>query len=102
MRFFDAAGKCLWVYDQSTFETTSEHKVEKGGSIVDFLALVNDNPVGLCEAKSPSVMTQVCDSLPPHGIQLKSIRGQPLVPKILTMVSTLFPLVPALVLKRNL
>ena len=100
--FFFATSKCFWVYDQSIFETTSEHKAEKGGSVVDFLALVNKKPVGLCEAKTPSVMTQVCNSLPPHGIQLKSIRGQPLVPKILTMVSTLFPLVTVLVLKRNL
>ena len=74
---------------------------EEGGPGVDYMTLVDENPTGLCEAKSPSVMNNICKSLPSHGLQLKWIQGQPLVPKILLNVSTLFPLVTALVLKRN-
>jgi hypothetical protein len=98
---FDAAGKCFWEYDRSVFKTISEHKAEQGGSMVDFAVLVGDRLVALCEAKSPAVMNQVCNSLPPHGIELSWIHDQPLVPRVLTNVSTLFPLVTALVLRRN-
>jgi hypothetical protein len=38
-------------------------------------------------------MKNVGDSLPSHGIELKWVRGQPLMTKVLSMVSTLFPLV---------
>ena len=102
--FFVAARKCLWVYDQSIFRTTVEHLAERGGSKVDYVALVNNELTGLCGAKSPSVMKNVCYSLPSHGIELKWVHGQPLVPKIHSKVSTLFPLVTlvtALVLRRN-
>jgi hypothetical protein len=99
--FFVAARKCLWVYDRSYFETIEEHLAKGGGSKVDYVALVNKEHTGLCEAKSPSVMKNVCVLLPPHGIQLKWVQGLPLVPKILSKVSTLFPLVTALVLRRN-
>jgi hypothetical protein len=57
--------------------------------------------MGLCEAKSPSVMKNVCGSLPSHGIELKWVHGQPLMPKILSKVSTLFPLVMALAFKEK-
>ena len=82
---------------------TREHLANKGGSRVDYVALVDNEPIGLCEAKSPSVMKNVRDSLPPHGggSELKWVQGQPLVPKILSKVSTLFSLVTALVLRRN-
>jgi hypothetical protein len=69
-------------------------------SKVDYVALMDDKPMGLCEAKSPSVMANVCNKLPPHGIKLKWAQGQDLVPKILAKVTTLFPLIMALVLKR--
>ncbi|KAH9975465.1 hypothetical protein BGW80DRAFT_1436615 [Lactifluus volemus] len=81
--FFPAARKCFWAYDRSVFETTEEHFAEGGGSKVDYVARVNDEIMGLCEVKSPSVMKNVCNSLPPHGIELKWVHGQPLVPKIL-------------------
>ena len=74
---------------------------ERGGSKVDYFALVGNKPMGLCEATSPSVMKNVCGSLPPHGIDLKWVYDQPLVPKNLSKVSTLFPLVTVLVLRRN-
>ncbi len=99
--FFVAARKCLWVYDHSIFGTTREHLAERGSSKVDYVVLVDNELTVLCEAKSPSVMKNVCYSLPSPGIELKSVHGQPLVPKILSKVSTLFPLVTALVLRRN-
>jgi hypothetical protein len=80
---------------------TKEHLAKTGGSKVDYVALVNNELTGLCEAKLPSVMKNVCDLLLPHGIQLKWVHGQPLVPKILSKVSMLFPLVLALILRRN-
>jgi hypothetical protein len=97
--FFVAARKCFWGYDQSIFKTTSEHLAERGGSKVDYVALVDNKPMGLCETKSPSVMKNVCGSLPSHGTELKWFHGQPLVPKILSKLSMLFPLVMALVFK---
>jgi hypothetical protein len=87
--FFVAVGKCLWVFDQSEFGTDEEHVV--GGSKVDYVGLVDNEPKTLCEAKSPSVMKKISSSLPPRGIELKWVRGQSLVPKILTKVSTLSP-----------
>jgi hypothetical protein len=99
--FFPAASKCFWEYDRSVFKTTEEHLAEGAGSKVDYVARVNDEIMGLCEAKSPSVMENACDSLPLHGIELKWVHGQPLVPRILAKVSTLFPLITALVLRRN-
>ena len=99
--FFDAARKCFWVYDQSIFETTREHLAERGSSKANYAALVSNKLMGLCDAKSPSVMKNVCASLPPHGFKLTWVPDQPLVPKILSKVSTLLPLVTLLVLRRN-
>jgi hypothetical protein len=70
------------------FGTTKENSVEDGSSKVGYVALVDNEPKALCEAKSPSVMKKAG---PLRGIELKSVRGQFLVPKIITMVSTLFP-----------
>jgi hypothetical protein len=99
--FFQAAREVLWAYDRERFKTVVEHVAEKGSSKVDYFALVNDNPVVLCEAKSPQVMTNVCKHLPQRGIELKWVQGEALVPKILANVSTLIPLITALVLRRN-
>ena len=99
--FFVAARKCLWEYDLSIFETTKENVVEGATSKVDYVVLVDNKPKGLCEVKSPSVMKKVGNSLPPHGIELKWVRGQPLVPKILAKVSTLFLLVTTPFLRRD-
>jgi hypothetical protein len=98
---FVATGKCLWEYEQSRFRTTQEHLAERGGSKVDYVVLVDREPKGLVEAKSPSVMKKVGDLLPSHGIELRWVRGQPLVAKILAKVSTLFLLVTMLVSRRN-
>ena len=100
--FFVAARKCLWVYDQSRFRTSSDNKAENANSVVDYALLVNNEIMGLCEAKSASVMMNVYRSLPSYGIPLKWVCSQPLVPKLLTNVSTLFPLVTAFVIRRNL
>jgi hypothetical protein len=66
------------------FATTKEDSV-------DYVVLVDDEPRALCEAKSPSVMKKTGDLLPPHGIELTWIRGQPLVPKLLAKVSMPIP-----------
>jgi hypothetical protein len=84
--FFVAARKCLWEYDRSIFETTKENMVKGATSKVDYVVLVDNEPKGLCEAKPPSVMEKVGNSLPPRGIELKWVPGQPLVPKILAKV----------------
>ncbi|KIL63596.1 hypothetical protein M378DRAFT_12032 [Amanita muscaria Koide BX008] len=57
--FFKATRKCLGEFG------------EGGTSKVDYVALVNDEPKALCEAKSPSVMKKVGELLPPRGIELK-------------------------------
>ncbi|KAH9981480.1 hypothetical protein BGW80DRAFT_1434619 [Lactifluus volemus] len=72
--FFLAARKFFWACDRSIFNTTREHLVEVYK--VDYVALVNNKITGL-------FMKNVCNSLPPHGIELKWVHGQPLVPKIL-------------------
>jgi len=64
---------------------------EGGSSKVDYAALVDGGFKALCEAISPSIMMAVDRVLPLHGIELKWVQGQTLVPKILTKVSTLFP-----------
>jgi hypothetical protein len=94
--FFVAARKCLWDYDQSIFGTAKESLVEGGSSKVDYVALVDSEPMGLCEAKSPSVMKKVGVSLPSRGIKFEWVRGQPLVSKILAKVFA-----TTLVLRRN-
>ena len=77
------------MFDQSEFGTDEEHFA--GGSKIDYVGLVDNEPKALCEAKSPSVMKKVSSSLPPRGIELKWVRGQALAPNILAKVSTLFP-----------
>jgi hypothetical protein len=77
------------MFDRSEFRTVEEDVV--GGSKVDYVGLVGNEPKALCEAKSPSVMKKISILLPPRGIELKWVRGQTLAPKILAKVSTLFP-----------
>jgi hypothetical protein len=100
-KFFDAASKVFWVYDGSVFKTTVEHVAEGGNSRVDYVALVDNKHIGLCEAKSPSVMTNFCELLPLRGIELKWVHGQPFESKMFSKVSTLFSLVTALVFKEK-
>ena len=82
---------CLWAYGRYSFDTLEEHAVKKDGSKVDYVALVNEEPKALCEAKSPSVMRKIGEMLPPHGIELKWVIRQSLTAKILAKVSVLFP-----------
>lgn len=70
------------------FATTKEDSVVDGTSKVDYVALVDNEPRALCEAKSPWVMKRAGEYLPPHGIELNWVKGQSLVPKILAEVST--------------
>lgn len=91
----------MWEYDQSRFKATRKHLADTGGSKVDYIVLVNGEPNVLVDAKSPSVMKKVGELLPSHGIELRWVRRQPLVAKILAKVSTLFLLVAILVLRRN-
>ena len=88
--FFAAVGRCLWLFDQSEFGTNEEHVV--GGSKVDCVGLVDNKPKVLCEAKLPLVVKKVSMLLPSRGIELKWVRRQTLVPKILTKVSKLVPI----------
>jgi hypothetical protein len=68
-----------------------ENSVEGARSMVDYVALVDSEPKALCEAESPSIIKKAGNFLPPRGIELKWVRGQSLMPKILTKVSLLFP-----------
>ena len=56
--------------------------------MVDYVMVVDNNAVALCEAKSLSVMQKVGRVLLEHGIALMWSRGQSLIPNILTEVST--------------
>jgi hypothetical protein len=87
--FFDAARKSLKKCGPYRLKTAVENVAEGSSSKVDYVAEVNDQPRALCEAKSPSVMKKVGELLPLNGIELKWVRGQSLMPKILANVSTL-------------
>ena len=97
----EATRGCLFVYGRHRFRTEKENSVAdlgatsftKGGSSkVDYVFLVDDDELALCEAKSPSVMHEVGHVLPERGIELKWFRGQSLIPKIFANVSTPFPI----------
>jgi hypothetical protein len=82
----------LFVYGRHRFKSDKENSVEGGSSKVDYVLLVDDDELALCEAKSPSVMHKVGKVLPQRGIELKWFRGQSLIPKILAKVNTPFPI----------
>ena len=86
--FFEAARIFLAVYGDQNFETFRENSVEGGSSSVDYILVVDDNEVALCEAKSPSVMYHVGQILPEHGIKLTWLPSKSLLRKILSKVST--------------
>ena len=92
MGVYSAAHGCLSVYGGHGFVTNKENTVEGGTSKVDYVLLVDDNKLALCEAKSPSVMHKVGEELPERGFKLDWIRGQTLIPKIFTKVSTRSPI----------
>ncbi|KAH9048980.1 hypothetical protein EDB84DRAFT_1585806 [Lactarius hengduanensis] len=80
--FFPAAAVCLRAYGRYRFGNTREH-VERGLSRVNYLGMVDDKRVVLVEAKSPSVMKAVGDSLPEHTIKLNWTPGGDLVSRVL-------------------
>ncbi|KAH9005142.1 hypothetical protein EDB86DRAFT_3037426 [Lactarius hatsudake] len=80
--FFPAAAVCLRAYGRYRFKKTSEH-VERGLSKVNYLVTVDDKCVVLVEAKSPSVMKAVSDSLPEHTVKLDWTPGGDLVSRVL-------------------
>ena len=86
---FTAADACLQLYGGYGFHITDEH-VAQGRSKVDFMGSIGEANVVLIEAKSPSVMKTVCDSLPLRGFKLNLANlapNQPLVHKIFCEVS---------------
>src|SRR6266702_3283296 len=89
--FLLAAALCLRIYGRYRFHTTEEHVEPGTSSEVDYLGLVGDKRVVLLEAKSPSVMKMVGDSLPTDAFTLEWARNQSLVPKVLLKVSTRVP-----------
>jgi hypothetical protein len=84
--FFGAADLCLDLYDGYRFILAEEHQVDGARSKVDYRGSIGEGSV-LVEAKSPSVMKVLGESLPLHGFQLKWAPNQPLSPKILQKVS---------------
>ena len=65
-----------------------EHKANEGLSKVGYLGTSGGKPVVLVEAKSPTVMKVMSESLPPHGITLKWLAGGALIPRIFQKVGT--------------
>ncbi|KIL58501.1 hypothetical protein M378DRAFT_170490 [Amanita muscaria Koide BX008] len=84
--FFEAARKCFgnFGFGPYPFEAAKERCVTGGSSKVDYIFLINGEPTVLCEAESPLVMMKVSELLPPHGIELKWVPGQSVVPKIIS------------------
>ena len=89
---FNAAHACLFEYGHHRFHSDEENYSEGGTSKVDYVLLVGDDKPALCEVKSPSVMHRVGELLPERGIELTWCRGQSLIPKIFTKVSTPSPI----------
>ncbi|KAH9175244.1 hypothetical protein EDB89DRAFT_347330 [Lactarius sanguifluus] len=87
--FFPAAAVCLFAYGGYRFVNTVEH-VELGLSKVDYLGTVDDKRVVLVEAKSPSVMKAVGDSLPEHTVELDWTPSGDLVSRVLLKMEWLF------------
>jgi hypothetical protein len=83
----EAARGCLFVYGHHRFDV-SVNSIEGGTSKVDYLVVVDNSKVALCEAESPSIMHSVGEELPERGIELAWSRGQSLTPKVLTKAST--------------
>lgn len=65
-----------------------EHAVTRGHSKVDYLGSLGEKPVVLVEAKSPTVMMRMGELLPTHGISLKWVTEEPLVPRVFQKVGT--------------
>ena len=72
--------------DEAYFD--SEHKGREGLSKANYVGMLGEKPVVLVEAKSPTVMKVMGESLPPHGISLKWLAGETLVPRIFQKMGT--------------
>lgn len=83
--FLTVAGDCLERFGGYNFDLTREDSIGEGlhRERVDFTGLVDNIPVVLIEAKSPSVMEAMGNSLPLHGFKLNWAPKQPLVVNIL-------------------
>ena len=78
----EALADCLWEYGGYDFLAG---EVPVGRSEFDYIVIqVNGEDSALVEPKSPSVMKEVGELLPPRGIELAWDHGQSLVPKILS------------------
>ncbi|KAH9065337.1 hypothetical protein EDB87DRAFT_1672682 [Lactarius vividus] len=73
--FFLAATFCLEAYGGHRFAKTGEH--------VDYLGMADGRHIVLVEAKSPSVMKAVGDSLPIRAFKLNWAPGESLISKVL-------------------
>jgi hypothetical protein len=83
---YRAARECLSIYNGHQLKIARECLAEGASSTVDYVVLVDNDAKALCEATSPSVMKTLGESLPPRGIELKWVRGQSVVPEILSEV----------------
>ena len=99
-RYLQAARIFLAIYGDQDFETFKENSVEGGSSSVDYVLVVDNNEVALCEAKSPSVMHHVGKILPEYGIKLTWLPSKSLLRKILSKVSTPSPSIMTLVFRK--
>ncbi|KAF5379222.1 hypothetical protein D9615_005925 [Tricholomella constricta] len=79
----EAIADCLWEYGAYDFLAAAENVADRGSSKVDYVVQVDGEDKALVEAKSPSVMKKVGESLPPRGVELTWARGQSLVRRIL-------------------
>src|SRR5258708_1573879 len=89
---YKAVRGCLFLYGRHSLNINLEDSVERGSSKVDYVLLVDNDKLSLCEAKSPSIMHAVGQVLPERGIELKWVRDQSLIPKIFARVSMPFPI----------
>ncbi|KAF8351826.1 hypothetical protein F5887DRAFT_1068226 [Amanita rubescens] len=80
----NALADCLWIYDGYHFLAAMENVTDRGNSKIVYIPQVDGEDKALVEAKSPSVMKQIAQSLPQNGIELTWARGRPLAAKILT------------------
>ncbi|KAH9043887.1 hypothetical protein EDB85DRAFT_1855365 [Lactarius pseudohatsudake] len=83
--FLTVAGDCLELFGGYNLDLTREDTIGEGRHRegADFTGLVDDIPVVLIEAKSPSAMEAVGNSLPLHGFKLNWAPKQPLVVNVL-------------------
>ncbi|KAH9179316.1 hypothetical protein EDB89DRAFT_2063410 [Lactarius sanguifluus] len=79
---FAAVTDCLGTYGEYEFYTIEEY-AERGLSKVDHLGMVDNKRAVLIEAKSPSAMKAVGDSLPTDALKLDWYPTQSLVSNIL-------------------